>query len=168
MNIEDVIVLSPRYDSHIEIKTVHFKGDIKKNVQNGFYTLQSKMKGPSGPGYCNKTVSNMNKVSNQAFCKTKTNSNIGYWYRITFPVGTENTRYCFRNPTDFAKGGIVFADGKKVIETSADMWEGGHSKKLDFCHTFKEVGNHQLDYYGAEKCCDGTTKWFFCVKGYPK
>ena len=50
-------------------------------------------------------------MSNQALCgKGASDSNIGYYYRIVFPVGEEAT-YSFKTPTDFGNGGFSVLDG---------------------------------------------------------
>ncbi len=54
----------------------------------------------------------MTQVSNQHICGTDNNKNIGYYYRITFPVAVDGTPYCFKLPTDFSNGGVVTLDGK--------------------------------------------------------
>jgi hypothetical protein len=36
------------------------------------------------------------------------------------------------------------------------------SNKLDFSKTFNK-GNHMIEIYGAEGCCDETTRWSFRV-----
>lgn len=51
-------------------------------------------------------------------------------------------------------------DGKIIIQEKSDIWEGGKSKKLNFNVTL-DKGNHLLEYWGAEKCCDGTFSWSF-------
>ena len=49
-------------------------------------------------------------MSNQALCgKGASDSNIGYYYRIVFPVGEEAT-YSFKTPTDFGNGGFSVLD----------------------------------------------------------
>ncbi len=43
-----------------------------------------------------------------------------------------------------------------------DIWDGGNSEKLNFEKTFTR-GNHILELFGGEGCCDGTTSWYFNV-----
>ncbi len=102
-------------------------------------------------------------VSNQALCGGG-NRNIGFYFKVTFPVGNEGDSYAFKTPTDFGLGGISKMDGEVVMQETSDIWEGGRSTKLDFTTTLSK-GNHQLELFGSEGCCDGTTRWCFSVNG---
>lgn len=53
-------------------------------------------------------------------------------------------------------------DGQVMIQDKSDIWQGGKSEKLNFEVHLGE-GNHVLEVFGAEKCCDGTTGWKFKV-----
>jgi hypothetical protein len=103
----------------------------------------------------------MTQVSNQKLCKG-VNRNVGYYYRITFPCGTEGLTYSFKTPVDFGLGGVVYLDGKMIKKDLSDIWQGGKSTKLDFTAKLSK-GNHVLELFGSEKCCDGTTRWTFKV-----
>ena len=85
----------------------------------------------STKGYCvNDKLTSMTKLSNQAICKG-VNRNIGFYYRITFPVcGKLNWK--FRVPTDFGLGGMVDVDFKTVKQDKKDIWRNGKSTTLDF------------------------------------
>jgi hypothetical protein len=50
-------------------------------------------------------------VSNQALCGG-VDSNVGFYFRVVFPVGTENDTYAFHTPTDFGNGGFSMLDGE--------------------------------------------------------
>ncbi len=102
-------------------------------------------------------------VSNQALCGGG-NRNIGFYFRVTFPVGKDGDSYAFKTPTDFGLGGIAKLDGEIVKQETSDIWEGGSSTKLDFTTTLSKE-NHQLELIGSEGCCDGTTRWSFQVNG---
>jgi hypothetical protein len=73
------------------------------------------------------------------------------------------TKYTFRTPVDFGYGGLSMIDGKIMKQQVKSIWEGGKSKKLDYTVTLDQ-GMHAIELYGAEKCCDGTTKWSFSVQ----
>jgi len=100
-------------------------------------------------------------MSNKKVCRG-TSKNIGYYFRTTFPVANDGTMYYFRTPTDFGRGGVVVLDGKVIIQEKSDIWQGGKSTKLDFTAKLSK-GNHVLELFGSEKCCDGTTRWTFKV-----
>ena len=56
----------------------------------------------------------MTEVSNRKLCGGNKKRNIGFYYRTTFPVGTEGLVYHFTTPIDFGHGGLVILDGKIV------------------------------------------------------
>lgn len=143
--------------SEIFIKTVSFK----KSTITKLAELKKKMTKKSGKGYCERKVDNMLRVSNKALCKG-VNRNVGFYYKITFPVCNNGLKYHFKLPVDFGRGGISMMDGKAVKTDKSDIWQGGRSKKLDFSVTLNR-GNHVLELYGSEGCCDGTTSWKFKV-----
>lgn len=76
--------------------------------------------------------------------------NIGVRVQVYFPVGANNTRYCFHTPVDFGRGGITYLNGKvKVDARSENLWEdrgtgsdrrdgrqAGDSILMDFCSDF--------------------------------
>ena len=70
--------------------------------------------------------------------------------------------YSFKTPTDFGHGGISYLDREIMMQEINDVWDGGQSTNLDFTATLSK-GNHQLELFGAEGCCDGTTSWSFKV-----
>jgi hypothetical protein len=122
------------------------------------------MQRKSPRGYCQKAVQHMNAVSNRKLCGGNTARNIGYYFRTTFPVGTNGLKYTFKTPTDFGHGGLVMLDGKIMKQERNDVWQGGRSTKLDFTIELS-AGMHVIEHYGAEGCCDGVTKWTFAVNG---
>jgi hypothetical protein len=144
-------------ETEIWIKTTKFKYSTIVKITE----LKEKMTKPSGKGYCERKVDNMLKVSNKALCKGVKN-NVGFYYRITFPVCNDGLNYKFKVPVDFGRGGISMMDGKVIRSTKTSIWQGGKSKKLDFSITLNR-GNHVLELYGSEGCCDGTTSWRFKV-----
>jgi hypothetical protein len=146
----------PLQRASILIKTVSYTE--KKTQIN---VLKKKLNVKSGKGYCEKLVNSMTQVSNQKLCKG-VNKNVGYYYRITFPVGTDGLVYSFKTPVDFGLGGVVYLDGKMIKKDLSDIWQGGKSTKLDFSAKLSK-GNHVLELFGSEKCCDGTTRWTFKV-----
>ena len=98
-------------------------------------------------------------VSNQVVCGGYS-TNVGYYFRITFPLGLAATDFQFHTPTDFNMGGVIKVDGKVVVEQVTQEWEEGKQTGFDFNITLDD-GNHVLEYLGSQKCCDGTTHWTF-------
>jgi hypothetical protein len=64
----------------------------------------------------------MSTVSNQKLCRSRTNRNVGYYYRVTFPVYVNGTTYEFMLPTDFGLGGVSMLDGKIMKQETKDIW----------------------------------------------
>ncbi len=103
----------------------------------------------------------MTAVGNQALCGG-VKDNVGFYYKVTFPVGKDGLKYAFKTPTDFGHGGISYMDGVMQMQESGDIWHGAESTLLDYTITLT-AGNHVMELYGAEGCCDGTTAWKFQV-----
>jgi len=152
----------PLQDCSIYAKTTHY---LKENIN--LKELQANLNQESKLGMCARRLKEMTKVSNQQICKSKVKSNLGYYYRIVFPVADNQTSFKFYTPTDFGRGGYVFVDGKQVKKVGATKWKQGKNTELDLTLTL-DSGNHVLEYYGSEKCCDGTTAWSFAVNDHPK
>jgi hypothetical protein len=54
-------------------------------------------------------------------------------------------------------------DGKIVKKESAGMWKGGKDPRLNFEVELSE-GNHVMEVFGADLCCDGMTSWKLKVR----
>jgi hypothetical protein len=105
-------------------------------------------------------------MSNQKTCNESepgSSEMVGYYFRTTFPVTENGTKYEFRLPTDFGLGGVSFFDGELMKYEGGSIYElNGKTSPLDFDVTLDE-GNHVLEVYGSEKCCDGEFSWSFAV-----
>jgi hypothetical protein len=104
-------------------------------------------------GYCTKLVDSMEEVNNRKLC-SGTKRYVGYYYGTIFPTYTEGTKYCFKVPSDFGKGGFSMLDGVIMKQETDSTWEEDMIDLLDFCATVS-AGNHVLELWGATKCCDG-------------
>ncbi len=156
---EPALQAFPLVDAEIYIKTTYFSANVLENLDE----LKAAFKKDSPDGYCEKAVMKMTAVGNQALCGG-TNSDVGFYYKVTFPVGREGLTYAFKTPTDFGHGGISYMDGKMQMQEEGDIWHGAESTLLDYTITLSK-GNHMMELYGAEGCCDGTTAWSFSVNG---
>ena len=83
------------------------------------------------PGYCEKLTDDMVAVSNQHVCNGKS-QNVGYYIRVTFPIGMNGTIMEFHTPVDFGLGGAMMIDGKVAKTTTGNQWNGGNNTYLDF------------------------------------
>jgi hypothetical protein len=87
--------------------------------------------------------------------------NVGYYYRVTFPNVLDDSTWSFKTPTDFSNGGLIMLDGVIEQKMTSDTWdEATPSTGLDFTTTLSK-GNHVLELYGGQSCCDGQTSWSF-------
>jgi len=96
----------------MDVKTTKFNKKTLKNLDE----LKKAMKQPSPTGYCDKAVEGMTQVSNRKLCGGNQGREIGFYYRTTFPVGTNGLKYSFKMPSDFGHGGIAYLDGKIMKE----------------------------------------------------
>jgi len=79
---------------------------------------------------------------------------------IDFGVSSANAGdWSFRAGVDFGLGGAVFLDGVALAYNSNDMWWAGSyadaSQSFQFSGLQLAAGNHTLQLYGLEHCCDG-------------
>jgi hypothetical protein len=81
----------PLTESNIYVKTVNFK----KNAITNLGDLKQAMTKKPTKGYCEKNVQRMTQVSNRKLCRTQQNKNVGFYYRVTFPVYENGTTYEF-------------------------------------------------------------------------
>ncbi|WP_295753908.1 CCXG family PEP-CTERM protein [Undibacterium sp.] len=108
-------------------------------------------------GYGAKTVDSYAALSNQGLFGS--NQNIAFKSTVTFGVTAgEIGNWSFRAGVDFGKGGAVFLDGKEVAFKNNDMWwAGNYANPTQFFQFSSNItaGNHTLNVYGLEGCCDG-------------
>jgi len=86
------------------------------------------------------------------------NRDIGFWFKVTFSV-SEPQNLVFNIPTDFGYGGMSIFDGVVMKKYTSDMWSGGRATQLNFEAVNVQRGEHVMELFGGEGCCDGTTKW---------
>jgi hypothetical protein len=110
-------------------------------------------------GYCDQTLAVYDGISNQSACSGPA-TNIAFHFGVAFNVAaTEVGPWNFRIGPDFGRGGAVFLDGVSVAFKSTDMWWAGSynnsSQIFEVTANPLTAGNHILDIYGLEGCCDG-------------
>lgn len=116
-------------------------------------------------GYGSTTLASFDSVSNQSVFGA--NSNIAFRYTVDF--GTQNSGiWNFRIGPDFGHGGAVFLDGTLVGFQANNMWWAGSyattSQDFEFLANLT-TGNHRLQIYGLEDCCDGSQQAQFKAAG---
>ncbi|MBB5019030.1 hypothetical protein HNQ59_002328 [Chitinivorax tropicus] len=109
-------------------------------------------------GYCDRNVGVFADINNQMLCRNGSDSNIAFHYNIAFGLAATNS-WSFRLGPDFSKGGAVFLDGQLVASKNDDLWWFGDfnakDELLEATVTNLLAGNHVLDIYGFDSCCDG-------------
>ena len=111
-------------------------------------------------GYCDAALSSFSNISNQGVCGGS-NQNVAFHFQMLFGVApTEAGSWAFRAGVDFGHGGAMFLDGNVIdLDTSDLWWNGSYGNTGDILAASGlnlASGNHVLDIYGLEGCCDGT------------
>ena len=121
------------------------------------------------PGSHAATVAQFDGLSSQALFGGST-QNIAFRSTIDFGVNASQAGlWSLRAGVDFGNGGAVFLDGVALGYKSNDMWWSGSygntAGTFDFSSLAIGSGNHELQLFGLENCCDGGQQAQFSVKG---
>jgi len=112
-------------------------------------------------GYCSVNLPSIHLHSNQRLCPGGTNSNIGQKFTVTFSEPTGGVTWNFRINIDSGYGYIVYLDGVSLGQMDQDVWAGTTNPKT-YTKTAVAAGQHILEVYGGEGCCDGEAgNWAF-------
>lgn len=105
------------------------------------------------------TVSDYAYLSNQSLFGTG-NSNYAFKSTVNFGVSAANAgNWEISTAVDFGKGGAIYIDGVSYGYKTGDLWAAN-----DFANVTNNgftvslalsAGNHTLNVYGLENCCDG-------------
>ena len=96
----------------------------------------------------------MDELDNKDVCGGK-NGNVGYYYKVAFPVKWNNSRYSFNLSVDFSNGGILLGDGH-LIEYKNNF--EGHNQ-LIYHDVILNKGMHVIEFYGSAKDFNMTKRW---------
>lgn len=114
--------------------------------------------GTPSPGYGTAAPAVYDNISNHGLFGSS-NSNIAFKSTIDFGVSSANAgTWAFRSGVDFGGGGAIFVDGLAYDFKSNDMWwNGSYSNPSQYFGITLNLaaGNHTLNLYGLEGCCDG-------------
>jgi len=117
-------------------------------------------------GYGSTTLASFDGVSNQSVFGGS-NSNIAFRYDVIFS-SADSGAWNFRIGPDFGNGGAVFLDGTLMGFKTNDMWWSGSyastTQDFEFLASLT-TGNHLLQIYGLENCCDGNQQAQFLTPG---
>lgn len=118
-------------------------------------------------GYGDKVLSSFNSASNHGSFSNGSSSNVAFHFDILFNAAS-SSNWSFRIGPDFGYGGAVYLDGVAVAYKTNDMWWNGNysttTQDFEF-NSLLSAGNHTLDIYGLEGCCDGAAQAQFKLAG---
>ncbi len=109
-------------------------------------------------GYCDTSLASYSGASNQASCGGSA-TDVSFHFQVDFGVTSAEAGVWIINVgPDFGLGGAIYIDGVAFAYSSDDLWWNGSYGNT--AETFSisvtlTAGNHTLDIYGQEQCCDG-------------
>jgi hypothetical protein len=121
------------------------------------------------PGANSAVVPLFDNLSNQSVFGGS-NQDVAYRATIQFGVtaGQAGT-WDLRAGVDFGNGGAVYLDGAAVAFKTNDMWWAGSyadaSQSFQLSGVAIGAGNHTLQLFGLEHCCDGGQQAQFSMNG---
>lgn len=154
--------------STIEIAT----GNSTAGAQGSAASYQSVVEAAvaiASAGYGHASPSVFDHISNHGLFVGGSSADIAFDFTVTFGVTAGQAgSWEFRVGTDFGNGGAVFLDGVALGFKSNDMWWAGSysdpSQYFDYTASLA-AGNHVLQIYGLEHCCDGDQQAQFRAPG---
>ncbi len=136
--------------------SIHFKSVYLPVAPANLAEYRKELSAESPDGYCERSLQNMNVISNQRVCASSTKEDIGFHYKIEFGLQNDTTM-TFNVPVDFDYGGYSVLDDETQVEYKGDIWG---SDPLGFTADVLK-GPHTLEVIGGEGCCDGEQQWSF-------
>ncbi len=119
-------------------------------------------------GYCDASPTSWSGLSNQAVCGGVA-SDIAFDIRADFGVGSGLAGiWQFRVGPDFGRGGALFIDGAAIAFADDNLWWSGSFANTGEIFTASlslSAGNHTIEVYGFEDCCDGVHQAEFMAPG---
>lgn len=111
-------------------------------------------------GYGTTFVTSYDNISNRNLFLSGSKTDIAFKSTIDFYVSPENAgSWQFRIGVDFGHGGAIFVDDVAYDFKTNNMWWNGSYKNssqyLSINSLNLATGNHTLNLYGLEGCCDG-------------
>jgi len=121
------------------------------------------------PGSQSAIVPLFDNLSNQSVFGGS-NMDIAFREKVDFGVSAGQAgNWGLRAGVDFGNGGAIFLDGVALGFKSNDMWWAGSyantSGTFDFSSVAIGAGNHTLQLFGLEHCCDGPQQAQFNING---
>ena len=116
---------------------------------------------PTAPaGYCDTTLGAWTNASNQSTCGGSA-FDVFFHTSVAFYVAPgDDGLWEFRIAPDYGLGGALYLDGALLDFDNSDLWWGGNwgaASELLTGSALLASGNHLLETFGGEFCCDGPT-----------
>ncbi len=124
-NVDDIVAECEldKEDACYQCKppSIYFKTVFLGSNPNTLEEFRKELAVESTDGYCERSLQNMNHISNHNVCAGGKN-NIAFQYKVTF--SSDDTReISFKVPSDFGYGGYSLMDGEVMKEYRKDMWK---------------------------------------------
>jgi hypothetical protein len=124
---------------------------------------------PTAPtGYGDQTIADWNGSQNNSSV-FGANTNIAYHDHVVFDVGSGQAgQWSFRMGIDFGYGGTLLVDGQALDTKTQDLWwsyDITNPNQTLLGSLNLSAGQHVIDVYGFEGCCDGGTEGQFLAPG---
>jgi hypothetical protein len=156
------ITALPSQASTISVSTRAYTGGSLSSATDYKTTIDALMATTPTAGYCDSSVTSFDGVSKRSTCGGG-DSNVAFHISVDFTLSNSGV-FEFRIGPDFGWGGALFVDGTALDFKSNNMWWDGsyaNSSQVFLESPLLTGGNHVLDIYGAEDCCDGSQQGQF-------
>ncbi|UJP05000.1 MAG: CCXG family PEP-CTERM protein [Nitrosomonas sp.] len=145
--------------STIKIETGYSSAGSQVNADAYQSTVNAAVASPTS-GYGSSLVTIYDNISNHSLFPGGSYTDIAFKSTIDFHVSASNAGlWNFRAGVDFGHGGAMFIDDVAYDFKTNDMWWNGSysnsSQILSVSGLNLTAGNHTLNLYGFEGCCDG-------------
>ncbi len=151
--------------SNITVQT-GFSGAGPQGSATAYQSVVDATVSTPSPGYGTATPAVYDNISNHGLFGSS-NSNIAFKSTVNFGVSSANAgTWEIRSGVDFGGGGAIFVDGLAYDFKSNDMWwNGSYSNPSQYFDITLNLsaGNHTLNLYGLEGCCDGNQQAQFKI-----
>jgi hypothetical protein len=123
----------------------------------------------AAPGSNSTTLALFDNITNSGVFGGS-NQNLAERFTIDFGVSAAKAgNWGLRAGVDFGNGGAIFLDGVALAFNANDMWWAGSyantAGTFDFSPVAIGAGNHTLQLFGLENCCDGGQQAQFSLDG---
>jgi len=147
----------------IRYRTRRYSGGHRLNIEDTQDFVRRIHESQSASGYCDQDLIEAS-WKNEHTCPGGQIRDVAFQVTVEFDnhIGSN---WHFNFGVDFGLGGVIYMDGHLQRQYAGDIWwsmNEQHANELGF-GTFVPQGRHNLTVYGAEGCCDGSSRIKFCA-----